>query len=152
MQRCHKCHKEGYIARNYQQREGGGTAVGSSCPSERPHIKCYNCGKQGHISMHYLRKANYFCGDGLGRSVARVGLVEGVAVSDILLDTGCYWIMVRCKLIPEDWIIPGEAVTMNCVHGDILLYSFAMVTITLEGVPITAKAAVERSLSVSLLV
>ena len=76
--------------------------------------------------------------------MARVGLVEGVAVSDIMLDMGCSRTMVPSELVPEDWIIPGEAVTVKCAHGDMVLYPLAVVTLTLEGVTITAKAAVAR--------
>ena len=64
--------------------------------------------------------------------MARVGLVEGVVVSDILLDTGCSRTMVQSELVPEDRIIPGEAVTVKCAHGDTVLYPLAMVTLTLE--------------------
>ena len=78
----------------------------------------YNCGEYGHVSMHCPEKANYFCKDGRGWSVARVGIVEGTAVSDILLDTGCTHTMVGRDLVPNDNLLPGEAVPVLCAHGD----------------------------------
>ena len=114
-------------------------------------VKCFNCRKFGHVSMHCPERASYFCGDSRGQSVARAGLVEGTAVSDILLDTGCTRTMVRRDLIPEENLLPGEAVTVVCAHGDTALYPLARVKIDVEGLKLEVKAAVSESLPVSAL-
>ena len=83
--------------------------------------------------------------------MARAGLVEGTAVSDILLDTGCTHTMVRRDLVPDDNLLPGEAVTVLCAHGDTAVYPLARVTIDVEGFKMEVKAAVSESLPVSTL-
>ena len=78
--------------------------------------------------VHALpRKVQYYCKDGRGRSVAPAGLVEGTVVSDILLDTGCTSTIIRRDLVAEDNLLPGEAVTVLCAHGDTALYPLARV-------------------------
>ena len=119
--RCPKCGLEGHLARNCPKKEAeSATPDPTKTPkkSEKPPLRCYNCGKHGHISMYCLEKASYLCADGWGRSVARVGLVEGVRVSDIILNTGCSRTMVRSDLVPTDKLLPGEATTVRCAHGD----------------------------------
>ena len=101
--------------------------------------------------MNCPEKARYFVKDGWGRSVARAGRVEGTEVSDILLDTGCTRTMVRSDLVAEENLIPGEAVTVLCAHGDTVLYPLARVTIHVEGIEMEVKAAVSQSLPVSVL-
>ena len=98
-------------------------------------MKCYNCSKYGHISAQCPEKASLFCGGGIGRSVVRTGLVEGVEVFDVLLDTGCTRMMVRSDLFPENKLLPGEAVTctVHCAHADMVLYQLADVEIKVEG-------------------
>ena len=101
--------------------------------------------------MNCPDKASYFCKDGWGRSVARVGRVEGTAVSDILLDTGCTRTMVRGDLVPEENLLPGEAATVLCAHGNTVLYPLARVRIDVEGVGMEVRAAVSESLPMSVL-
>ena len=83
--------------------------------------------------MNCPEKASYFVKDGWGQSVARAGRVEGTAVLDILLDTGCTHTMVRSDLVAEENLLPGEAVTVLCAHGDTVLYPLARDTINVEG-------------------
>ena len=118
VRKCHWCGVEGHLRKNCPVKEEAVAAAspkGSFKGGERM-VKCFNCRKFGHVSMHCPERASYFCGHSRGRSVARAGLVEGTAVSDILLDTGCTCTMVRRDLIPEENLLPGEAVTM-CPRG-----------------------------------
>lgn len=101
--------------------------------------------------MNCPEKASYYVKDGWGRSVARAGRVEGTAVSDILLDTGCTCTMVQSDLVAKENLIPGEAVTVLCAHGDTVLYPLARVTIDVEGIEMEVEAAVSQSLPVSVL-
>ena len=81
----------------------------------------------------------------------RCGYVQGVEVTDILLDTGCTQTMVRRDLVPQDQLIEGEAATIRCVHGDNMLYPLADVTINIEGLNLTVRATVSETLSMSVL-
>ena len=153
MRKCHWCGVEGHLRKNCPVKEEAVAAAspkGSFKGGERM-IKCFNCRKFGHVSMHCPERASYFCGDSRGRSVARAGLVEGTAVSDILLDTGCTCTMVWRDLIPEENLLPGEAVTVLCAHGDTALYPLARVKIDVEGLKLEVKAAMSESLPVSAL-
>ena len=59
--------------------------------------------------------------------VCQKGTVEGTDVSDIVFDTGCSRTLVRKELVPECKIIPSQAVTMRCAHGDLALYPTAVI-------------------------
>ena len=103
------------------------------------------------MSMNYPEEARSFIKDGWGRMVARPGRAEGTAVSDILLDTGCTCTMVRSDLVGKKNLIPGEAVTVLCAHGDTAIYPLARVTINVEEIEMEMEAAVSDSLLVSVL-
>ena len=111
---CHKCGQEGHLACNCPRKDRSGNPTASGGPPktskfpERPPVKCYNCGKRGHISMNCPEKAGYCGTDGSRKPVTRKGLVEGVVVSDILLDTGCTQTMVRRDLVSSSKIIEGK--------------------------------------------
>ena len=83
--------------------------------------------------------------------MTRRGCVQGVEVTDILLDTGCTQTMVRGDLVSQDQVIQGEAATIRCVHGDNVLYPMADVTINLEALNLTVRAAVSKTLPMSVL-
>ena len=51
------------------------------------------------------------------------GKVEGKAVEDVLLDTGCSRTMIRRDLVPAHKYLEGDTVTIRCAHGDVTLYS-----------------------------
>ena len=91
---------------------------------EQSNVKCYNCGQRGHISTK-CPSAALFCrleqpkqvlpANQSGfrpSSMRRSGLVEGIQVDQIVLDTGCSRTMVRQDLVPENKIIEGHAVTI----------------------------------------
>ena len=83
--------------------------------------------------MNCPEKASY-CGVHEGkRSVMRRGSVEGVAVSDIPLDTGCTQTMVQRNLVGSAKFIEGVATTVRCVHGDNVLYPLADVVVGAPG-------------------
>ena len=78
--KCHKCGGEGHFKRNCPVKdEPGADRAGASPGRNRTDkgIKCFNCHRYGHMSMNCPDKANFYCGDRLGRSVVRVGKVEG---------------------------------------------------------------------------
>lgn len=58
--------------------------------------------------------------------------------------------MVQKSLVPPQWMLEGEAVTIRCAHGDIILYPLACVHLSI-GEKISVKAAVSDILPVSVL-
>ena len=79
------------------------------------------------------------------------GRVEGIHVDQIVFDTGCSRTMVRRDLVPENKLIEGDAVTIQCAHGDTVLYPVAQVELQVDGVPVCVEAAVSKSLPVQVL-
>ena len=126
----------------------------------REALRCFNCGKRGHLAMKCPDRA-LFCDSSrscLGRGVSRQeqgtsrrGLVEGRYVTDILLDTGCSRTLVHRDLVAPGSMLEGEAVTIRCAHGDVVLYALAEVGVEVDGKVIKVDAAVSDTLPVSVL-
>ena len=130
---------------------------------EQNNVKCYSCGQQGHNSTK-CPSAALFCrleqpkqvlpasqSGFRPSSVCRSGLVEGIQVDQIVLDTSCSQTMVRQDLVPESKIIEGDAVTIWCAHGDTVLYPIAQLQLEVDGIPMCVEAAVSKSLPVPIL-
>ena len=79
------------------------------------------------------------------------GMVEGQLVNDIVLDTGCSRTLVRSDLVGEENCKPGEKVTVQCAHGDIVTYPIASVELEVLGRALTVEAAVSNQLPSSVL-
>ena len=87
-----------------------------------------------------------------GVSATRRGVVEGTAVHDIILDTGCSHTMIHQDLVPAKKRVSGEAVTLRCAHGDVVLYPLADINVQVSGIAFTGRAAILHTLPVSMLV
>ena len=83
--------------------------------------------------------------------MSRCGSVEGRAVTNIVLDTGCSKTLVWRDLVPEERLVEGEAVTIHCAHGDTVLYPVANLVIEVDGTPLQVDAAVLDTLPVAVL-
>ena len=66
---------------------------------------------------------------------------EGTPVERILLNTGCSKTLVRKELIQKKKVLEGEAVTIQCAHGDTVLYPVAKVQMSVDGKVVDVKAA-----------
>ena len=66
-------------------------------------LRCYTCDGKGHTSKQCPSRA-LFCGNsskekgGVKNTILRQGLVNGILVDDLLLDTGCSRTIVRRDL------------------------------------------------------
>ena len=60
--------------------------------------------------------------------VASQGAVEGVPVTDIILDTGSARTIIRSDLVPEERKTGGE-IPIRCAHGDTIIYPLAQAEI-----------------------
>ena len=171
---CHRCGKPGHHARDcrtvFRPRDQERGRPDTSRTLERPKrdlkdIECFNCHKKGHYSSNCPHNA-MFCGEkqidpkgGSGKrtpghektGVSKAGLVEGKAVDDILLDTGCSRTLVHRSLVPKEKLLEGEAVAIRCAHGDTVLYPLAQVEVEIEGQSFEIQAAVADRLPMAVL-
>ena len=142
------------------QPKGNSSGGAGKSRGDQNSVKCYNCGQRGHISTK-CPSAALFCKleqqspvrqSGVkATSVCRSGQVEGIQVNQIVLDTGCSRTMVRRDLVTGHKLIEGDAVTIRCAHGDIVLYPVAQLELQVDGVPVCVEAAVSESLPVQVL-
>ena len=64
-------------------------------------------------------------------SFYRQGTVDGKAVSNILLDTGCTHTLIRRDLVPDDRLL-DSTIEIQCAHGDCVEYPLAEVDIAVD--------------------
>ena len=79
------------------------------------------------------------------------GMVEGQLVSDIVLDTGCSRTLVHSDLVSDEKLRQGDAVTVQCAHGDTVVYLLANVELEVHGQAVSVEAAVSETLPQSVL-
>ena len=80
----------------------------------------------------------------------RHGIVEGVHVSNILLDTGATRSMIREDLLPPDHREDGE-VTVRCAHGNTVAYPLTEVAVEIGSRQLVVTVGVSRTLPVPML-
>ena len=81
-------------------------------------VKCFSYGERGHISTKCPAKPVLLCRSlSVNKKLCKVGMVEGVCVEGIFLDTGCGQTLVRKGLVPKGKLIL-ETMELGCVHGD----------------------------------
>ena len=78
--------------------------------------------------------------------VRRQGFVEGAG------HPVEYWLhVVRADLVPLQKFLEGDTVTIQCVHGDNVLYPLANGGIQVDGLEIEVEAAISEKLPVAVL-
>ena len=98
------------------------TAVGKR--SSKRDICCFNCKETGLIAQDCPSNA-LFGGEQGTLGIKHRSVVEGKAVDDIMLDTGCSRTMVRGDLVPREKLLEGRGAVVRCAHGDTVLYTMA---------------------------
>ncbi len=101
-------------------------------------VTCWKCFQKGHIAVNCPGAKAMFC-DATQRRKRRSylrsvqpRLVEGVAVSDNMLDTGSNKTLVKRDLVPAQKLVEGE-IPIRCAHGDIITYPIAKIEIEMGG-------------------
>ena len=173
---CSKCHRRGHLAEDCrsaikpEEQERRNTEDAGRVGKLRVELKdvvCYNCQQKGHYSskcpanamlvveQQADQRGNW---DVRSQEVAQklnvhttAGVIEGVEVQDILLDTGCAKTIVREDYVPKEKYLEGEMVAIRCAHGDTDLYPLAQVGITIDGQALEVEVAVSQSLPMSML-
>jgi predicted aspartyl protease len=140
--KCHYCGRVGHEKDCRKKKSNSGISG----------MQCYNCKQFGHPAKLCPSKANMMGTTGVqSNHLIQKGQVEGKFVTDIMLDTGCSKTMVHKRLVPDDKVEGGEAVTIRCAHGDTVLYPVANIRLEVAGQSIEVTAAVSSTLPVSVL-
>ena len=120
------------------------TAVGKR--SSKREIRCFNCHKARDCPSNAL-----FGGEQGMLGIKHSGVVEGNAVDDIMLETGCSRTMVRGDLVPREKILESRGAVVRCAHGNTVLYPTAQVCLEVDGYKINTTAAVTNTLLMAVL-
>eukprot|EP00731_Ephydatia_muelleri_P001970 Em0001g1970a len=124
-------------------------AVGKRSSSKRE-IRCFNCKETGHMARDC--PSNALFGEEQGMlGIKHSGVVEGKAVEDIMLDTGCSRTMVRGDLVPGERLLEGRCAVVRCAHGDTVVYPMAQICLEVDGHKINTAAAVSNTLPMAVL-
>ena len=83
--------------------------------------------------------------------LTRKGSVEGRAVDNILLDTGCLRTLVHQEWVSRGRMLDGEAVAIRCAHEDTVLYLVALLQVVVGTRTMEVRAAVSETLPVDVL-
>ena len=176
--RCLRCGKPGHLVRDCrkaiprpsedgkEKEPGAKQEKAEGQKKDLKDIECFNCHQKGHYASNCPHRA-MFCMerrmDHTGHSrvkrnlhvekpgIAKPGVVEGTAVSNILLDTGCSRTLVRKDLVPTAKLLDGEVVAIRCAHGDTVLYPLAQVGVEIGGRLLEVEAAVSETLPMAVL-
>ena len=81
--------------------------------------------------------------------MCKVGMVEGVCVEGIFLDTGCSQILVRKGCVSKVKLLSQRKLT--CIHGENVSYPLAMVKMGSDGRKFLLKAELADDLLVPVL-
>ena len=164
--KCPRCGKEGHWARDCPKARAGGPPLprehAAKPEREAAPSRCFHCQQRGHFAANCPNNATLYC-EGEDKSsvdasaphqgekgIFRRGVVDGVYIKDILLDTGASRSMIREDILPPDHRVDGE-VTIRCAHGDMVAYPLTAIAVDIGSRRFVVKAGVSRTLPVPVL-
>ena len=136
---------EGNVGCGAKECGGHGTVVGRGLQAGGGR----NCGGYGGQAMVGNGRDGGLTSGQDNVSVCRKGVVEGTAVKDIILDTGCARTLIKQHLVPSAKKLAGQAITLRCAHGDTVLYPLVEVELQVDRIPLRVTAALSDTLPVS---
>ena len=140
--KCHYCAKTGHIEKDCRKKMA----------DSKENI-CFYCRKPGHLACHCPEKTgagSVMMGQELSKGLLRAGTINGKVIQ-VLLHTGCSRTMVHRSLVPAQWMLEGQAVTIRSAHGETIHYPLAQVHLSKGKRLIKFNAAVSDTLPVTVL-
>lgn len=164
---CHGCGVPGHILRDFpkngkkvedkDQKEQAKDGESGSRKLDQP--KCFKCGTIRHVVARCTKNSGYYVRTQLPKIVESQkkpgeivcwGKIQGIPV-EMLVDTGCSYTLVQRGFVPDECVIEGETVALQCAHGDVTSYQVVEVDMVIEGVKKTVRVGVSDSLLSSVL-
>ena len=152
-QKCFSYGEMGHFKRECPKEDKPRVGEGAQQRGEVPPMvmRCFLCGGRGHISTRCPARPNPYClRNSRAQGLVRDGMVEGVEVNCICIDTGCSQSLVWRSLVPGVNILSEKTETW-CVHGDVVPYPLAIVKMVVDGQELVIKAGLAEKLPVDLL-
>ena len=152
------CIKCGLRVGHNARREKSSLHNGGRSRRDLKDIECFNCHQKGHYSSNCPSKA-MLCQSSIVRKlqskkvkdVTQAGRIEGKFVHNLLLNTGCSRTLVHRDHVPQDKMLPGEAVAIQFAHGDTVLYPLAQLEVEIGDQSFDVTAAVADRLPLAML-
>ena len=161
VRRCHSCGKTCHEAKDYRRGNRLEQGVEAKAPihnEKNPKFvpRCYNCQQKGHLAVNCPSNPSLFsAGTGNRKSclpskIYRKGTVNGVSVTDILLDTGASRTLVRRDLVSGK-STTGKTFPVKCAHGHVFIYPTIEVELQIKGEKFLQNVGVADNLPVSVI-
>uniref|UniRef100_A0A1X7U5C1 CCHC-type domain-containing protein n=1 Tax=Amphimedon queenslandica TaxID=400682 RepID=A0A1X7U5C1_AMPQE len=154
--RCHGCQGLGHLYQDCPNRDRPKDK--GEKPAKTDQRRCFKCKNIVHVAANCksAMSMGYFVEKGQQRRQRKTGeIVFWGSVQEepveMLVDTGCCYTLVQRRLVPDQCLLKGETVALQCAHRDVTKYPVAEVDIELKGIRKRVKVGVSDTLPKSVL-